>query len=223
MCGLMSFGQKTFWWQTIDSQLHKYSCLTKIFNWGFNKIWLFSNWNFWYRRYLVLTLHCPIKCGKLNLHLFLRSCWCVVEHLLVKNHFASRQWDSVTHQMAVPVPSISCCVLNHHNLVYQIQDALAFYPDTCCNLALFLWMLPFHCLTKRQVFIFDLKVLFKVFTKFVAFQILSSHSSLPNQMRKIESSSFSSLLLMCGPMSFGLKPFCQQTIFWQGDKYSYLT
>jgi hypothetical protein len=26
-----------------------------------------------------------------------------------------RQWGSVTHQMAVPVPNISCCVLNHHN------------------------------------------------------------------------------------------------------------
>jgi hypothetical protein len=28
--------------------------------------------------------------------------------------------------MAVPVPSISCCVLNNHNLFYQIQNALAF-------------------------------------------------------------------------------------------------
>jgi hypothetical protein len=28
--------------------------------------------------------------------------------------------------MAVPVPSISFCVLNHHNLFYQIQNALAF-------------------------------------------------------------------------------------------------
>jgi hypothetical protein len=27
-------------------------------------------------------------------------------------------WGSVTHQMAVPVPSISCCVLNHINLLY---------------------------------------------------------------------------------------------------------
>ncbi len=25
------------------------------------------------------------------------------------------QWGSVTHQMAVPVPSIHCCVLNHHD------------------------------------------------------------------------------------------------------------
>ncbi len=36
------------------------------------------------------------------------------------------QWGSVTRQMAVPVPSINCCVLNCHNLFYQIQNALAF-------------------------------------------------------------------------------------------------
>ncbi len=29
-------------------------------------------------------------------------------------------WGSVTHQMTVPFPSISCCVLYHHNLFYQI-------------------------------------------------------------------------------------------------------
>jgi hypothetical protein len=48
--------------------------------------------------------------------------------------------------MAVPVPSISSCVLNHHNLFYQIQNALAFNRDTCCHLALCLWLLPFHWL-----------------------------------------------------------------------------
>ncbi len=46
--------------------------------------------------------------------------------------------------MAVPVPSISCCVLNHHNLFYQIQNALAFNRDTCCHLALCLRLVPFH-------------------------------------------------------------------------------
>ena len=35
--------------------------------------------------------------------------------------------------MAAAVPSISCCVLNHHNLFYQIQNALAFNRDTCCH------------------------------------------------------------------------------------------
>ncbi len=44
----------------------------------------------------------------------------------------------------VAVPSISCCVLNHHNLFYQIQNALAFNQDMCCHLALCLWLLPFH-------------------------------------------------------------------------------
>ncbi len=56
------------------------------------------------------------------------------------------QWGSVTHQTAVPVPSISYCVLNHHNLFYQIQNALAFNQDTCCHLALCLRLLPFQFL-----------------------------------------------------------------------------
>jgi hypothetical protein len=47
--------------------------------------------------------------------------------------------------MAVPVPSISCCVLSHYNLLYQIQNALAFNWDTCCHLAVCLQLLPFHC------------------------------------------------------------------------------
>jgi hypothetical protein len=46
--------------------------------------------------------------------------------------------------MAVPVPTISCCVLNLHNLFYQIQNVLAFNRDTCCHLALCLWLLPLH-------------------------------------------------------------------------------
>jgi hypothetical protein len=57
------------------------------------------------------------------------------------------QWGSVTYQMAVPVPSISCCVLNHHNLFYHIQNALAFNRDMCCHLALCFRLLPFHCAT----------------------------------------------------------------------------
>jgi len=54
------------------------------------------------------------------------------------------QWGFVTHQMAIPVPSISCCVLNCHYLFYQIQNALAFNWDTCCHLALCLQLLPFY-------------------------------------------------------------------------------
>jgi hypothetical protein len=54
------------------------------------------------------------------------------------------KWGSVTHQMAVPVPRIGCCVLNHHYLFYHIQNALAFNWDTCCHLALCLRLLPFH-------------------------------------------------------------------------------
>jgi hypothetical protein len=46
--------------------------------------------------------------------------------------------------MAVPVPSISCCISNHHNLFYQIQNALAFNRNMCCHLPLCLPLLPFH-------------------------------------------------------------------------------
>ncbi len=58
------------------------------------------------------------------------------------------QWGSVIHQMAVPVPSISRCVLNHHNLFYPKHNALAFNWDTCCHLALCLQLLPSHLIVK---------------------------------------------------------------------------
>ncbi len=58
--------------------------------------------------------------------------------------------------MAVPFPSISCCVLNHHNLFYHIQNALAFNWDTCCHLVLCLWLLPFHC--KLECFVEATKI-----------------------------------------------------------------
>jgi hypothetical protein len=56
--------------------------------------------------------------------------------------------------MAVPVPSISICVLTHHNLFYLIQIALAFNWDTCCHLAHCLWLLPFHWV--KAVYLFDI-------------------------------------------------------------------
>jgi len=70
------------------------------------------------------------------------------------------QWGSVTQQMALPVPSISCCVLNHHNLFNQIENALAFYRETCCHLVLCYWLLPFHC----HRFIF--RIIFLLFPRF---------------------------------------------------------
>ncbi len=50
--------------------------------------------------------------------------------------------SSFTHQMAVPVPSINCCVLNHHNLFYHIQNALVFNWDMCWHLAVASFPLP---------------------------------------------------------------------------------
>jgi hypothetical protein len=46
--------------------------------------------------------------------------------------------------MAVPVSSISCCVLNQYNLFCQLQNALPFNWDTCCHLVLCLLLLSFH-------------------------------------------------------------------------------
>ncbi len=111
------------------------------------------------------TCFCPICAW----HTFLESRWgkicdfwvmarvnwkIVIMHCLWMEFFhkkcTSAQWDSVIHQMAVSVPSISCCVLNPHNLFYQIQNALAFNQDMCCHLALCLWLLPFHCLKNWQ-------------------------------------------------------------------------
>ncbi len=78
-------------------------------------------------------------------HLILPSFSCYLQI----NKFV--QWGSVTHQMAVLVPSISCCVLNHHNLFYQIQNAQPFNRDTCCHLVLCLWLLPFNWTVHKLV------------------------------------------------------------------------
>jgi hypothetical protein len=58
--------------------------------------------------------------------------------------------EAVTHQMAVPVPSISFRVLNSQNLFYQIQNALDFNWDMSWHLALCLRLLPFHFIDKNQ-------------------------------------------------------------------------
>ncbi len=76
--------------------------------------------------------------------------WAVVnvDNLVYNNNIRSMRL--CYHQMAVPVPSISYCGLNHHNVFYQIQNALAFNQDTCYHLALCLQLLPFHMLTPMK-------------------------------------------------------------------------
>ncbi len=41
-------------------------------------------------------------------------------------------------------PKYKLLCFKHHNLFYQIQNALAFNRDICCHLALCLQLLPFH-------------------------------------------------------------------------------
>ncbi len=84
------------------------------------------------------------------------------------------QWGSVTHQ-TVTVPSISCCFLNHHNLFYQIQNALAFNGDMCCHLALCLQLLLFHFIIFLYLslsLLMILKVYWKISVLLGLFQIL---------------------------------------------------
>ncbi len=46
--------------------------------------------------------------------------------------------------MAVPVPSISCCVFNNNDLFYQEPNELAFNRDTCCHLVICLRLIGSH-------------------------------------------------------------------------------
>jgi hypothetical protein len=73
--------------------------------------------------------------------------------------------------MAVPVPSISCCVLNYCNLFYHIWNALAFNWDKCCHLALCLWLLPFHFIKKNLIASKFNQTYFKKVLKLQRFQI----------------------------------------------------
>ncbi len=84
------------------------------------------------------------KIWKSQYHFYLLIWADRVQHWKGKRNKNKKKWGSVTHQMAIPIPSISCCVLKHHNLFYQIHNALAFKQDMCCHLALCLQLLPFH-------------------------------------------------------------------------------
>ena len=46
--------------------------------------------------------------------------------------------------MAVPVPSISCCVFNNNDFFYQEPNELAFNWDTCCHLVICLQLIASH-------------------------------------------------------------------------------
>jgi len=59
------------------------------------------------------------------------------------------QWGSVNHQMAVPVPSISCCIFNNNDFFYQELNELAFNWDTCCHLVICLQLIASHCSSKK--------------------------------------------------------------------------
>jgi hypothetical protein len=103
--------------------------------------------------------------------------------------------------MAVSVPSISCCVLNHHNIFYQIQNALAFNWNTCCHLVLCLQLLPFHFMTswKRtglvftRLFLCNLRLCSIVFFPAKPFQ----HFLMFEVMERLANDKHSSLLDPC--------------------------
>jgi hypothetical protein len=61
------------------------------------------------------------------------------------------KWGSVNHQMAVPVPSVSCCVLNNNDSFYQEPNELAFNRDTCCHLVFCLQLIASHYSNERFI------------------------------------------------------------------------
>ncbi len=46
--------------------------------------------------------------------------------------------------MAVPVPSISCCIFNNNDFFYQEPNELFFNRDTCCHLVICLQLIASH-------------------------------------------------------------------------------
>jgi hypothetical protein len=54
------------------------------------------------------------------------------------------QSGSGSHQMAVPVQSISFCIFNNQ-FFFQVQNALAFNQDNGCHLVLCLLLIIFQC------------------------------------------------------------------------------
>ncbi len=56
------------------------------------------------------------------------------------------QYCSITHQMALPITSISCCISYQLNIFYKEWKALAFNRDGCCHLMLCLGLILFHWL-----------------------------------------------------------------------------
>jgi hypothetical protein len=61
----------------------------------------------------------------------------------IENDVFFMKTGSVSHQVVVPVLSISCCIFNNHYFFEQMQNALAFNCDKGCHLALCLWLIIF--------------------------------------------------------------------------------
>ncbi len=80
---------------------------------------LIFTWNNWVFRIFIYYRWCHWK--------GIQICWYVFYKIKGGSSYSLPffkklnvfQWGSITHLMAVPVPSISCCVLNHHNLFYK--------------------------------------------------------------------------------------------------------
>ncbi len=51
---------------------------------------------------------------------------------------------SITHQIVLPIPSISCSVSKQQKKICKEKKAQAFYWDKCCHLAICLWLILFH-------------------------------------------------------------------------------
>ncbi len=89
---------------------------------------------------LVLYFYFPRAGLKLGTFTSLANC-----APITTSKFSHFQWGSVNHQMAVPVPSISCCVFNNNDFCCQELNELAFNWDTCCHLVICLQLIASNC------------------------------------------------------------------------------
>ncbi len=104
------------------------------------------NWNFFLSRLLFEVFLCAVENAK---------------SAVIHSKWSGLQWGSVNHQMAVPVPSVSCCVFNNNYSFYQEPNELAFNRDTCCYLVICLQLIASHW----KVFWYGLASHFKVFNR----------------------------------------------------------
>jgi hypothetical protein len=102
----------------------------------------------------------------------------------------------VNPQMAVPVPSISCCVFNNADFFYQELNELAFNRDTCCHLVICLRLLASHWSFWLLVILFAENIVCYIFSRSFYDLVEPSNGSCGNWQLVILSTGLSSICLV---------------------------